>query len=80
MSKNNSRQKYEIRDCIYRVGFLSAIRRELQDIGTWTDQVTSSSSRDGFIAELGAKNNNILTDEISFIEKLSFNGFNEGTD
>ena len=29
--------------------------------------------------ELGAKVNNILVDGISFIEKLSFNGFNEGT-
>lgn len=29
---------------------------------------------------LKTKYNNILTDEISFIEKLSFNGFNEGTD
>lgn len=27
----------------------------------------------------GAKVNNILVDEISFIEKLSFNAFNEGT-
>ena len=29
--------------------------------------------------EFGAKVNNILVDEISFIEKLSFNAFNEGT-
>ena len=29
--------------------------------------------------ELGAKCNNILIDGISFIEKLSFNAFNEGT-
>ena len=29
---------------------------------------------------LKTKCNNILTDVISFIEKLSFNGFNEGTD
>ena len=30
--------------------------------------------------EFGAKCNNILIDGISFIEKLSFNGFNEDTD
>ena len=29
--------------------------------------------------EFGAKCNNILVDGISFIEKLSFNAFNEGT-
>lgn len=29
--------------------------------------------------EFGAKVNNILVDGISFIEKLSFNAFNEGT-
>ena len=29
--------------------------------------------------EFGAKSNNILIDGISFIEKLSFNAFNEGT-
>ena len=29
--------------------------------------------------EFGAKCNNILVDRISFIEKLSFNAFNEGT-
>lgn len=29
--------------------------------------------------EFGAKCNNILIDGISFIEKLSFNAFNEGT-
>ena len=31
------------------------------------------------IVEFGAKCNNILIDGISFIEKLSFNAFNEGT-
>ena len=31
------------------------------------------------IVEFGAKSNNILIDGISFIEKLSFNAFNEGT-
>lgn len=31
------------------------------------------------IVELGAKCNNILIDGISFIEKQSFNAFNEGT-
>ena len=29
--------------------------------------------------EFGAKSNNILIDGISFIEKVSFNAFNEGT-
>lgn len=29
--------------------------------------------------EFGAKSNNIQVDGISFIEKLSFNPFNEGT-
>ena len=32
-----------------------------------------------FSFEFGAKVNNIQVEEISFIEKLSFNAFNEGT-
>ena len=32
-----------------------------------------------FCVEFGAKCNNILVDGLSFIEKLSFNAFNEGT-
>ena len=45
-----------------------------------TSYQTDSHRQGDQTAELGAKYNNILTDEISFIEKLSFNGFNEGTD
>ena len=37
------------RNCIYRVWFLSEICRNVQDLWTWTDQVASSSSWDGYI-------------------------------
>ena len=37
------------------------------------------SGKENKTVEFGAKCNNILIDGISFIEKLSFNAFNEGT-
>lgn len=40
---------------------------------------TYSQRQGGKTVEFGAKCNNILIDGISFIEKLSFNAFNEGT-
>uniref|UniRef100_UPI003FD7348F hypothetical protein n=1 Tax=Alistipes putredinis TaxID=28117 RepID=UPI003FD7348F len=60
MSKNTSWQKYEIyltfsKRLHLQSLILSAIRRELQNIGTWTDQVTSSSSRDGDIVRFSRR-------------------------
>ena len=41
--------------------------------------ITIVRGKETKMVEFGAKGNNILIDGISFIEKLSFNAFNEGT-
>ena len=60
MSKNNSWQVRYLSDIQQEIAFtefdfFSAIRRDLQDIGTWTHQVTPSSSRDGDIVQFGRR-------------------------